>query len=286
MRIVLLIFTIAFWATTSALGQSRWASSVLNYQFNESQQAFGHGAEYFPANVLGSVDTGVSPTTPASTPQTVCSIGKGGYIALGFEPAIIDGPGADFTVFENVLVVQATGAIFDEWMIVSVSNDGVNWVDFPYDTLLGTGMAGRTPTAATGADYLDPSQSGGDSYDLAAIGLSQARYVRVTDATRWQDALRLAADLDAIGAIHQAPASVEPDQENELSVRQGGEWLEVTAPSSLSHIVLYDLVGKQLATAIAIDGQMARLPLFLGQAILLVAEGKRGERWIQRVCLM
>ena len=173
----------------------------MDYAFGTSQ-TFGQDSAYFPANVLGPVGPGVSTTTPASTPYEVVSLGKGGFIVLGFEYPIIDGPGPDFTVFENAFFYP--GGTFGEWMIVSVSPDGENWLVFPHDTLTGIGMAGRTPTAG-GVDYTNPAESGGDSFDLSDLGLDTVRYVRVDDATRYQGPDRLSAELDAVIACTPQP---------------------------------------------------------------------------------
>jgi hypothetical protein len=150
------------------------------------------------------------------------SLGKGGYIVLGFEFPIIDGPGVDFTVFENAFLFP--GGIFDEWMTVSVSPDGESWLVFPYDTITGEGMAGRTP-AAGGVDHADPAVSGGDSFDLADLGLDTVRYVRVDDATQYQGPDRLSAELDAVIAVHTIPVGLTGLLPAHLQLqRSGGQW--------------------------------------------------------------
>ncbi|MEN3040708.1 MAG: hypothetical protein ABDH66_04110 [Bacteroidia bacterium] len=178
---------------------------VHSYQFGSSQ-AFGQSPAYFPYNVLGAICTTATPTNPCADPCQVVSLGKGGFIVLEFDPPIADGHGVDFIVFENAFR-YGNGQVFDEWMIVSVSQDGILWQTFPYDSITGEGLAGRTPTGCTGCsgpiDWQDPSQAGGDAFDLATVGLSWARYVRVTDATHWQPSNRLSADLDGVVAIHQ-----------------------------------------------------------------------------------
>ncbi len=189
---------LALMSTQLLHAQHPWASEVKDFSFGDSQ-TFGQDSAYFPANVLGPVGSGVTVTTPASLPTEIVSLGKGGYIVLGFDYPIIDGPGPDFTVFENAFFYP--GGVFDEWMIVSVSPDGENWLVFPHDTLTGEGMAGRTPTAG-GVDYTNPAESGGDSFDLSVLGLDTVRYVRVDDATRYQGPDRLAAELDAVIALH------------------------------------------------------------------------------------
>lgn len=182
---------------------AQWPVAVADYQFGTSQ-THGQGPGFFPANVLGPLTAPYTPTAPAVGEDQVVSLGKGGYIVLEFSPVIIDGPSADFIVFENPILVPQNGFIFAEWMIVAVSEDGITWQTFPHDTATGDGMAGRTPTAPYGTPLQNPDSAGGDAFDLAAVGLAQARYVRVTDATQYQTADRLSADLDGIVAVHTA----------------------------------------------------------------------------------
>jgi hypothetical protein len=184
-----------------------WPLRVHSYQFGSSQ-TFGQSPAYFPYNVLGEICKQATPTTPCSDPCQVVSLGKGGYIALEFSPPIADGPGADFIVFENAFLYgDGGGQVFDEWMIVEVSQDGESWHTFPFDSLTGEGLAGRTPTGCSSCSgpihWQDPTQAGGDAFDLAQVGQPWARYVRVRDATHWQRPDRLSADLDGIVAIHQ-----------------------------------------------------------------------------------
>jgi len=189
---------------------SIWPVAVREYDFGTSQ-TFGQDPRYFPYNVLGPVCTTATPTTPCADPCQIVSLGKGGYIVLTFDPPLADKPGPDFIVFENAFR-YGSGQVFDEWMIVKVSQDGEVWYTFPYDSLTGQGLAGRTPTGCEGCppgsiNWQDPTEAGGDAYDLAEVGLEWARYVRVEDATRFQTPDRLSADLDGIVAIHQLPAN-------------------------------------------------------------------------------
>lgn len=203
-----LFFLLFFFTIKTIFSQSPWATSVYSHQFGLGQ-TLGQDYDYFPYNVLGAVNQNVSATTPAALPEDIVSLGKNGWVALGFDAPIINGAGADFTVFENAFEITGGLGIFDEWLIVSVSNDGVNWFTFPYDSLTGEGMAGRTPTQGGNVNYLDPSQSGGDSFDIGELGLSQIQYVRVQDATRLQSSDRLSSELDAIIALHQKTTAIE-----------------------------------------------------------------------------
>lgn len=135
----------------------------------------------------------------------VVSLGNGGTIAVAFaKNAIVDGPGADFVVFENPF--EIAGGVFAELATVEVSLDGETWHAFPCDAVAAPygGCAGHTPVWLDGDDGpLDPATSGGDAFDLADIGVSSARYVRVTDRADL-DGLDGVFDLDAIGIVHAA----------------------------------------------------------------------------------
>lgn len=224
--------------------QQGWATSVVDYQFTNTQNGFGQSPDFFPANVLGPVAASAGPTAPSSAPSDVCSMGKGGYITLAFVTPIIDGPGADFTVFENAFY-YGQNQIFDEWMKVAVSEDGIEWRIFPYDSLTGAGLAGRTPTAAKGVDYFNPEESGGDSFDLATVGLTQARFVKVIDATQFQGPDRLSSDLDAVAALHLS-TGVEATAQR-LAVRISADEAIFSSVESVESVSVYDPQGALLS---------------------------------------
>jgi len=136
----------------------------------------------------------------------------GGSIMLEFTDNLVwDGPGVDFTIFENVFYIcNAAGTLdpetrFMEPAIVSVSQDGVNWLQFPvdfsprYDPESGelnlrhpycynSGFAGVNPVMSNGydPDPTDPAMSGGDSFDISALGLEWIRYALIqSTGSRW-----------------------------------------------------------------------------------------------------
>ena len=178
----------------------------------------------------------------------VFSLGFGGQIVLRFDDnVIVDRAGADFTVFENAFLAfnAATLTIerpFADPAIVSVSQDGVSWHTFPCQLVTNPaagvfypGCAGvypvlsnannpSTPHASiqTQGDIGDliglpllpapaPGGAGGDSFDLAAVGLGWARYVRIQDANfptgDPYGPNNAGADVDAVDAIHSVPAT-------------------------------------------------------------------------------
>lgn len=170
----------------------------------------GFGADRMPEIVLG-------PPRGSGEFQgsfDVVSLGNGGVIVLAFRDGVIcDGPGPDFTVFENAFFAAGSTTVFAEVGIVAVSIDGVHFVEFPYDPVTFEGLAGKTPGYShpdNDIDPTDPAVSGGDSFDLADIALPYAVYVRITDpGAAIPDPGNLIPpgnnagfDLDAIAAVH------------------------------------------------------------------------------------
>jgi hypothetical protein len=137
----------------------------------------------------------------------------GGEIILEFTDYLIfDGDGVDLTVFENAFQVGTDPEnTFAEPAYVGVSNDGVNFVEFDCDPLNRpyTGCAGVRPTLANpdlnDIDPTNPSVSGGDSFDLAQVGLQTARFVRIRDAGVGDGPIGPNTggfDLDAVAIVH------------------------------------------------------------------------------------
>lgn len=176
----------------------------------------GFGANYFPANILGppDPDPAVNATNPSNKPQEILSLGTGGSITLEFtDNTIVNGPGPDFTIFENCFQTW-TGEVYSETAIVSVSQDGETWITFPWDTLTGSGLAGITPIMDNQHPG-DPARSGGDQFDLDAIGLEWIRYITIQDmGDIWQEPCGGGDfDLDAVVAVNQQTTGVRPCSE-------------------------------------------------------------------------
>ena len=133
----------------------------------------------------------------------VLSLGHGGEIVLSFAPrVIVDGEGDDLIVFENAFLAQ-NGEVFAEPGSVALSEDGTTWHAFDCDPDNGEGCAGQSPSKA-----FDPTQPlsiercGGDGFDLAELGLTEARFVKITDRGSDRTAPSAGFDLDAVGLIH------------------------------------------------------------------------------------
>ncbi len=143
----------------------------------------------------------------------VVSLGAGGEIVLGFDVDIVDGPGDDLAVFENAFQVPgARERYWEELGEVSVSLDGARWSTFrcdPRGARPHTGCAGWTPVYSNPANAFcatDPFTAGGDAFDLRAVGLARARYVRIRDlSTQGFAETSTGFDLDAVAVLHAAP---------------------------------------------------------------------------------
>ncbi|MDB4930638.1 MAG: Cell surface protein, partial [Myxococcaceae bacterium] len=195
-------------ADAAALADGRvvggpFATAVVSFAPGEGA-TFGHAA--MPGVVLGPPQ-GAGDLRGSTD---VVSLGRGGQIVVTFDRDIVDGPGDDFVVFENAFTVPGVAERYwEELGEVSVSEDGATWVAFPCDAAGArphTNCAGWNPVysaPANGLCALDPRVSGGDAFDLAAVGVRRARYVRVRDlATQGLMEPSTGFDLDAVGVIH------------------------------------------------------------------------------------
>ncbi len=159
-----------------ALAQDRFATSVLDYS-----PGTGSGV-FVSANALGGPQGGGF----FSGSFHVASLGDGGSLTLGFDVTITNGPGADFSVFENCFV--SGPGVFGQMAFVEVSSDGVSFARFPNhyagpagplspfgNSPIGTwsGMTGSMPTLSNvvgnSIDPFDPVRSGGEAFDLSEL---------------------------------------------------------------------------------------------------------------------
>jgi len=173
-------------------------------------QNSGQSSEYFPKNVFGLPDSSARYEIPAVKPEEICSIGFGGEIIVGFQGKILrDKPGKDFTVFENSFYSPDFKKKFIEPAKVAVSKDGITYIEFPYDSQSLQGCAGITPTYGNKNPF-DPNESGGDSFDLADIGIDSIRYIKITDISELlldrkhplYDPIVTGFDIDAVIGLH------------------------------------------------------------------------------------
>lgn len=175
-----------------------FADRVVSFQPGE---AAGFGQEGFPRVVLGPPQG----EGDSAGSLDVLTLGRQGVIVLEFtDLAVVDGPGVDLLVFENPF------GRYTETGVVAVSDDGVTWHEFPCEATNRAagfpGCAGVRPVYSrpdNGISATDPAVSGGDGFDLGALGVSRARFVRIRDsgANAYNDVTG-GFDLDAVSVVH------------------------------------------------------------------------------------
>lgn len=176
----LLAITAFFSFSNAILAYHEPIDTVYSFKPGKGQNV-GQDSAYFPANIFKLPPSSASELSPASSATDLCSLGLGGEIVVGFKNCeVINGNGPDFTIFENVMKNQATGKYFIEPAVVSVSSDGVNFIAFPFDSVSFKGCAGIEPTNGSEDPY-NPDKSGGDKFDLATLGLSSIKYIKIAD---------------------------------------------------------------------------------------------------------
>jgi hypothetical protein len=188
--------------TDAGLCASRFATSVESFTPGPGPNT---GQSDLPGIVLGPPKGGGASTGSLD----VATLGNGGSITLGFAPSlIVDRPGPDFIVFENPFNVNGDPSKpFAELATVEVSDDGQTFQAFPCTaTAYPYGScAGWHPVYANAdtntIDPTDPAVAGGDAFDLADLGVTEARFVRIVDRV---DLTGTAGtfDLDAVSIVH------------------------------------------------------------------------------------
>ena len=200
----------------------------------------------FPDNIFGIPSRIATRNIPASSTEEIEAIGIGGEIIVGFKERVIkNGAGVDFVIFENAFVNPVNNGIFAEPGIVSVSQDGIKYYEFPYNPATLVGFAGITPTYGD-KDPFNPDVSGGDKFDLDVLGLDYIKYIKIKDTTfiikslppgskyKSPDFLLTGFDLDAIVGLYLEDESSVSVAENEpeLTIKIINNQLEIHSPDN------------------------------------------------------
>ena len=211
----------------------------------------GPGAGFGQAEMPGIVQGAPIGEGPLLGGLDVVSLGQGGTLSLEFvDNVVVDGPGFDFTIFENAFFTTVFGFVADPFAEpgrVSVSQDGVQWfafpcADAPLEPPFYPGCAGVYPTLSIPTDpttahasvpsvagladivgqpedILDDLEgSGGDSFDIGVLGLEWIAFVRIEDVgPALGQSGTIGMDIDAVAAVNTLPfidndANDIPDQ--------------------------------------------------------------------------
>ncbi len=181
----------------------------------------------------------VTPFQPAWLPTQIVSLGAAGSITLAFDHDVLDDPGnpygIDLIVFGNAFCtdpshpVGVCGAFLAEGGRIDVSLDGVAWITIPgleadaayptmgyadsgpYDTTPGLEPTDFTRpvdpsigSSLAGMSHVDivtayDGSGGGAGIDLAIVGLSAIRFVRIVN-----DAGITSPEIDAVADVASA----------------------------------------------------------------------------------
>jgi hypothetical protein len=242
---------IALLTPVMILAEQASINEVIDFQPGEGQNV-GQSPEYFPENIFGLPSSEASETTQAASPEDVLSIGMGGEIIVGFGGEVFDRPGPDFVIFENAFLNPVTQKIFKEPGLVSVSQDGIEYHDFPFDSLTLEGCAGVTPTIGD-QDPFDPEVSGGDKFDIGELGLDYIRYIKIKDITPmiyenkdhpYYDPILSGFDLDAVLA-YDVNQSTSVAEELDADITISNNQLQVSI-GGFSDVQIFDLMGRNV----------------------------------------
>jgi hypothetical protein len=193
---------------------------------------------------LGFASAGDSTFATGIPDEYIVSLGDSGIAVLTFVHPIVDGPGADFAVFENGFINTADPSqAFLELAFVEVSSDGINFFRFPATSL--------TPNDVQigNGNYIDASKLNdlagkyigmyGTPFDLSELGgtagldVNHVTHVRLVDVVGSISAhsshdhngnvindpyptpfASCGFDLDAVGVIHQDNVGINSLPEN------------------------------------------------------------------------
>jgi hypothetical protein len=265
-----------------AAGQT---GSTAIYKDSSVIVAWANGCEIFRGwqNIadtsLGKANTGDSSMAlGAAGTNGVVSLGDAGMAVLTFEKPIVNGASWDFAVFEN-----SFSDLFLELAFVEVSSDGENYFRFPSTSLTDT-LSQLGPfdelMDATKINNLAGKYRVlyGTPFDLqelegiAGLDLNNITHVKIIDVVGSLDSNYASYDafnhkindpwptpfgssgfdLDAVGVIHQALASVPEDL-------KGGNIVVYPNPAKeVVHVILKNVNQKTTIALLNINGELLK----------------------------
>ncbi len=228
--------------------------TVFSFAPGEGQN-FGQSGTYYPQNIFGFPDTNATIQVPSANEYQILSLGFGGEIVLGIKNTkIINGNGIDFTIFENVFLNPVLNKYFVEPAKVAVSQDGINFLEFPFDSTTLIGCAGTSPTQGKANPFI-PENCGGNRFDLNDLHLDYITHIKITDISKmifdnpshqYYDVTISGFDLDAVVAwfTEDINSSVrESDFSNSIKVYS--DYIEIFADiNDFNSIYIYNLLGN------------------------------------------
>ncbi len=277
------------------------------------------GLQQIDSAAAGYAQSGDSSLALGRADGNVVSLGDSGIAVLTFASPIIDGPGADFAVFENGFLNPANPEeAFLELAFVEVSSDGAHFFRFP-----ATSMTQPTSqlSSVIGLDYMNArllnnlagKYIGGfgtpfDLHELAdTIGLDidHITHIRVIDVigsigahgslddsgNKINDPFPTmfptgGFDLDAVGVLHQlTPSGMATPHNADLVLYPNPvtDQLLVGAPIG-TFIQLSDAAGRVLLVRQAVqESTQLSLGNFSPGIYYIITQDEKGNRWTGKV---
>ena len=250
-----------FGVVTSGHAQSIHATRVVAF---DDRGQLG-GGNFDPSLALGPMGGG----------GHVHSLGRGGFLTLGFAVTIVDGPGADLIVGENPFgSTTEPWKSFAEVAFVEVSSNGTDFARFParytgpqvqpgpfdfLDSGAYGNLTGRFVVNASAADPQDVVDAGGDAFDLAdlandplvlggQVDLNAITEVRIVDAesgvatdtrgvTIYDTGGVGSADIDGVTVIQHAGNQSPNAPRVDLTIPADGRFsLTISDPDGLTDL--------------------------------------------------
>jgi len=253
-----IFYLLFFFAFAQNVFSQTFIDTVYSATWGEKGLNWGRSPEYFPQNIFGPPTKNATKYIPASSEEDVVSLGLSGEIIVGTKNFyVVDKEGPDFIIFENVFSTPNGNKIFVEPAIISVSQDGINFVEFPYNPHTLEGLAGINWTNGD-ADYFDYTVSGGDAFDLSTVGLDSITHIKIKDTSLiantlptshkyWSPASLLNGfDLDAVVLLHIEPIySTVIDNDFHIKISEQNNIIIISATQK-TNIKIYDILGNEL----------------------------------------
>lgn len=283
---LIIIFSINAFSYQSFI-DSVYYFKIGKLEFQDSVNA------YYPQNIFGKPSERATKDVPESSPEQILSIGIGGEIIVGFKDYIIkDGEGIDFVIFENAFINPINQGIFAEPAKISVSFDGINYTDFPYDSTTLIGLAGITPTNGK-VDITKYPACGGDGFDLATIGIDKIKYIKIKDVSeilftlnedsKYYNPKELISgfDLDAVAGLNlELITGIEDNllEENKtINYNEISQTIEIINPDNKNlNIQIINLSGKIIESqSISCNHQINIATFVAGTYIIRIIDGNK-----------
>jgi len=264
MKIKFIFFLIAFFIYTVNVFSQTFIDTVYSVTWGEKGLNWGRSPEHFPANIFKGPTKTATKYFQAQSEEDIVSLGLSGEIIVGAKKFyVVDGEGPDFIIFENAFSNLSGNRVFVEPGIVSVSQDGINFVEFPYDPNTLEGLAGLNWTNGD-ADHFDYTVSGGDAFDLATVGLDSITHIKIKDTSLianslptshkyWSPVAMLNGfDLDAVVLLNIKPIiSTISENENDKNIQISEQNnLIIISAFQKTNIKIYDILGNELLNKI------------------------------------